>query len=65
MAAKKLLMPFVALLLGAGVTTGIYSLLGISFKEVGELAGSIHMFAYMVWGGVLLGVTREYMSKRR
>jgi hypothetical protein len=43
-------------IIGGGITAGIDILLGINFKDVGDVAHVIHKVTYIVWGGILLAV---------
>jgi hypothetical protein len=56
---KKALVFVGVVLLGSIATVAIDALIGVSFKDVGMLAQVAHKTAYMVWGGILIGVTRR------
>jgi len=54
----KILVCFGVLVLGSAITVAIDYLVGISFKDVGVVAQITHKVIYMLWGGVILSMSK-------
>lgn len=60
MKGKKILVSLGAIFLGAVIVSVIDELLGISFKDVGLVASTAHKMVYMIWGVILLYLTKQF-----
>jgi len=52
------------LVLGATIASFIDQLLGISFKEVGNLASFIHKVIYMAWGAITFHIGMTIFTRK-